>query len=153
MSGARGVAAGVLLLAACSTDEKLRAPSAAGSLALEIRDTLEVVVEGAGAEQSVSVTPSRGHGVVADGATLAGSGRLEAFPEAHGELLTARFDGAAVADGPCGDRPVSLALSLYRREGNLHVGGSLTAYCGARTFHGVPARLLRIAGELPRLGQ
>ncbi len=133
---------------ACGKDEQVATPQVAGTLALDIRDTLDVVVKGEGPDIEVTLTPSKGHGVAADGATLTGAGRIEAFPEAGGELMTARLDAAAVAGGPCKDQPVSLALSLYRREKNAHVGGSLTAYCGAGTFQGVPARLLRLSGDL-----
>ncbi len=44
---------------------------------------------------------------------------------------------------------MSLALSLHRQGANAMVLGGLTAFCGADTWHGVPAKVLRLAGPLP----
>jgi hypothetical protein len=84
------------------------------------------------------------------GEALSAPGRVEAFPEADATLYTARFGAPADPAGPCGDRPVSLALSLHRAGGNDHLGGALTAYCGEGAWHGTPARVLRLAGDIAR---
>jgi hypothetical protein len=64
-------------------------------------------------------------------------------------MYTARFDAPADPTGPCGSDPISLALAVRRRGKDAHVGGALTAYCGKDVWHGVPARVLRLAGDLP----
>lgn len=122
-----------------------------GELSVDIRDTVKVSVSDskAGADVDITITPSAGYGLAKAGGELTGKGRVEAFLEADSTLYTARFDAPASAGGPCDGKPVSLALSLHRRGKDAHVGGSLTAYCGASTWHGVPARVLRLAGDLP----
>ena len=64
-------------------------------------------------------------------------------------MYVASWSYSMPASSPCRGEPVSLALSLVRRNGNARVGGSLTAYCGVDKWHGVPVRVLRLSGELP----
>jgi len=142
-----------LTLAGCFTDDPLPAVARPqvlrGELACDIRETAKVVVTLSGPDAEVAVTLTKGYGVAPVGSTLVAEGHVEAFPEAGMELFTTRFDAPADAGGPCGAQPVSLALSLHRRGKDAHVGGSLTAYCGKGVWHGVPARLLRLSGDLP----
>jgi hypothetical protein len=77
------------------------------------------------------------------------AGKVEPFLENGSVLYTGKLSRPAVAGGPCGSQPVSLALSLHRRGAEARVGGSLTAYCGEARFFGVPARILRLTGQLP----
>jgi hypothetical protein len=118
-----------------------------GDLDLDIRSQAHVALTVSGFHVTAALTLSKGFGVVT--APLAGEGHVERFAEADLTLYTAQLDAPADPSGPCGAQPVSLALSLRRRGTDAHVGGSLTAYCGAATWHGTPARLLRLAGDLP----
>jgi len=141
-----------LALAGCYVDDPPAPPPPkrvmGGDLSVDIRETAHVVLTVAGSDLKASVKLSRGYGVAPAGA-LEGAGSVEAFPEAEMTLYTARFDAPADPGGPCGAEPVSLALSLHRRGDDAHVGGSLAAYCGQGVWHGVPARMLRLAGDLP----
>ena len=133
----------VLLALACAcnasneadADEKLSLV-----LDLEIRDSASMQLTRTGEELDVSLALSKGFGVVADGARVAGKGRLERFPEADVALYTARFSLPPQADGPCGEQPVSLALALHRRGDGPRLSGSLTPYCGTDVWFGTPAR-------------
>jgi hypothetical protein len=118
-----------------------------GDLAIEIRDGAHVKLTIAGSDLTAEVALTRGFGFAPP--SLSGTGRVEAFGEAGTTLYTARFDAPAIYDGPCGGKDVSLALSLHRRREDARVGGSLVAYCGKGVWHGVPAKVLRVSGELP----
>lgn len=118
-----------------------------GDLAVDIRSQAHLVLSITGDELAATVHLDKGFGVAS--ASLEGKGAVERFPEAALVLYTARFEAPADPTGPCGDQPVSLALSIQRRGKNTHVGGSLAAYCGAAVGHGVPARMLRLSGDLP----
>lgn len=131
----------LLALAGCADgDEATKAEVEVLELDLDIRDHAQVRIERRGSALQVSLTPTRAFGVAEDGAKLMGKGTLERFPEADLLLFTARFSGVAVAGGPCGDQPVSLALALHRRGTAPRVSGSLTPYCGKDVWAGVPAR-------------
>jgi len=121
-----------------------------GSLALELRDsaTVEIVVPGDGSVTTVKLTLDQGFGVAPAGQPLSGSGAVEAFAEAGSTLYTAKLSAPAQADGPCGDEPISLALSLHRQAENAILFGGISAYCGANRWHGNPRRVLRLSGEL-----
>jgi hypothetical protein len=143
-------------LVGCSA-EKTEQPSSQrmqGELALELRDTAQVAIEVApGAANraralTVKITPSKGHGVLAPGVEVSSAGTQEPFAEVGGLLYTAKLSVPAVAGGPCGDKPISLALSLHRHQASAIVAGGLSAYCGAGKWHGVPVRVLRLAGTL-----
>jgi hypothetical protein len=121
-----------------------------GDLASDIREQASVEIREKGAEIDVSIKLSKGYGVAPPGAVLDGQGRAEPFPEAGMTLYTARFDAPADSSGPCGADPVSLALSLERRGDGARVSGSLAAYCGKGVFHGEPARIVRLSGNLAR---
>jgi hypothetical protein len=99
---------------------------------------------------AVSLTPSAGYGLFAPATAIAGEGRLERFPEAGAIFYTAKLSAPPSPGGPCGDEPVSLALSLQRQGESPRVTGGLTAYCGAGRWYGVPKRVLRITGSLSR---
>ncbi len=137
--------------AGCWADDPLpKAPEVktlAGTLAVDIRDTMAVELVITGGAIDASLTLSKSFGVA--GGALRGSGTVEPFPEAGTTLYTAKIDAPADPTGPCKAAPISLALSLHRRGKDAHVNGSLTAYCGKGVWHGVPARLLRIGGDLP----
>lgn len=117
------------------------------TLALEMRESIDVRVTTIGTQVEVTIDASRDYGVV--GETLVGPGRMDDYPELGALLYTATFDGPAVADGPCGDAPVSLTLALHRKDDDPIIAGGLTAYCDAATFFGVPAiEPLRIFGRM-----
>ncbi len=151
------VASGLALAmgsAACSespdSSSSLPKTLRSGTLDLEIRDeaTVNIVELADGIE--VTLTLSKGHTIVADGITLKGRGRIDEYPEADATLYTARFDAPMFAEGTsaCGEQPVSLALSLHTDADNSVVAGGLTAYCGAKRWHGTPAREpLRLRGS------
>jgi len=147
----RALIAGLALACGCTDDPvpNLTKNPLRGELAVDIRDTAEVEIRGEGPLLEAMVKLSKGHGLAPEGAALTGKGREEAFPEASMTLYTARFDAPPAAGGPCGSAPVSLALSLHIRQGS-RAAGSLTAYCGAGVFHGEPARVLRLSGDLKR---
>ncbi|MBX7082272.1 MAG: hypothetical protein K1X88_23900 [Nannocystaceae bacterium] len=118
-------------------------------LELELVHDVRVTVTTVGASASATVVPERGYGLVADGTTLEGVARIDRYPEIGATVYTARFDGAAVAGGPCGDAPVGLALSLHLDDDDRVIAGGLTGYCDG-AFAGVPAiEPLRIFGRLP----
>jgi hypothetical protein len=122
-----------------------------GTLAVDTRDSADVTL-GVRPDKSVDVSMTlrgQGFGFVQADAPLTAKGKLEAFPEAGMDLYVAKWSLPKGAGGPCGQGPTSLALSLTRRGGNNRVGGSLTAYCGKDTYFGVPARVLRLSGDLP----
>ena len=146
----RALIAGLALACGC-TDDPLTPASGPlrGELSLDIRDRAEIEIRGSGPSLEVMAKLSKGFGLVPEGAALTGKGREEAFPEAAMTLYTARFDAPPAPGGACGDSPVSLALSLHMRQG-ARAAGSLTADCGAGEFHGEPARVLRLAGDLKR---
>jgi hypothetical protein len=138
---------------ACSRDgddtPKPEPMTLAGTLDLEIRDQLEVVLVVRGQTLGATIEPSSGFGLLEPGQPLSGNGRVEPFPEADSTLYTARFSAPARAGGPCGAEPVALALSLHRSGSGDVVAGSLTGYCGAQSY-GTPARApLRLSGSLP----
>jgi hypothetical protein len=137
----------VVLLAGCASSptEKVMA----GTLSLELRGAVDVFFFGGNVELSGFRDLPKGVGDVLDpAASLRANLRIEEFPEAATTLYVARLVSGARPSGPCGAEKVSLALSLARREGNRRVGGALTAYCGADQWSGVPARVLRLSGNL-----
>lgn len=117
-------------------------------LEIETIETVHVEVVRTGDVLEATLTASRGWGVAPDGEAVGGPARIDAYPEAGGSITTARLAGPAIADGPCGDAPVSLALALHRDDDTTFVAGGLTAYCGADSWHGVPPiEPLRISGR------
>ncbi|MEO7328277.1 MAG: hypothetical protein ABI193_06850 [Minicystis sp.] len=150
------VLAGAACLSGCGQDEPItpvpQPKSFQGTLDVDIRGhavvTVTVLPNGV---PSVELTVDSVNALRLLEATtkLSASGRMEAFPENDSSLITAKFAQPAVSGGPCGDQPVSLALSLHRRGTVTRVGGSITVYCGKDHFFGVPLRILRLSGELP----
>lgn len=145
------LAAALGVLVACSEDDAIDPNHLEGTLSLELRDELSVVIDvGAdGRTTSVALTASAGYGLVPVATRLAVSGSRELLPEANGTLYTAKLDALPQPGGPCGAEPVSLALSLHRQGANATVMGGIAAYCGSGRWHGRPVRILRVAGELP----
>lgn len=121
-----------------------------GDLDVDIRSSahVELVVTNGDLTATITLT-GNGFDLAPAPDKLQGTGHVELFPEADATLYTARFDAPAATGGPCAGQPATLWLSLHRQGKNAHVGGSLTGYCGSGTRHGVPARLLRLAGDLP----
>jgi hypothetical protein len=120
-----------------------------GTLAVDVRDAVDVTIA-VRPDKTLDVRlamQGRTFDLVREG-TLTAKGQLESFPEAAMDLYVATWSYPMPAVGPCRGQPVSLALSLQRRHKNDRVAGSLTAYCGADTWRGAPARLLRLSGEL-----
>ncbi len=150
--------AGLLLLAplvvfACSDSTSIQPVRAtyAGTLAVDIRGAVDVTL--APSDQGIDVTLAafkEGYGLFDPGKALTAKGKTETFAESPGwQMVTAKFAPLAAtgaSGGACGDKPVSLAMSLMRRDGNPRVQGSLTAYCGT-AYSGVPARVLRLTGD------
>ena len=79
--------------------------------------------------------------------TIQGTGKLMDFPEAETKGFMIKFNGPAIASGPCGNDPVSLAMMLLRRANNGWAGGSLTARCGQDNFSGKALRVMKLAGK------
>ena len=120
-------------------------------LELEALEDVHVEITRAGDEHTAAVTVSRGFGVVPVDEAIVGPARIDALPEIGATIYGARLGVAAIADGPCGDEPVSLALALHHDDDATFVAGGLTAYCGADRWYGVPPiEPLRISGKLPR---
>jgi len=120
-----------------------------GRLDLDIRWSADVEIRVTGPDLTAKVTLSDAREVAVAGVALEGTGNVHAFPEADAVLYTARLASPPVAAGRCGSEPVSLALTLLRRGTNGHVAGGIAVYCGANTYAGNPARMLRLAGVLP----
>jgi hypothetical protein len=121
-----------------------------GTLAIEVIDSATVRIEPRAESDStkVTVTSQAGYGVLPPGEPLLGEGYAETISETEGTFYSARFSSEPIVPGPCGNQPISLALSLHRQGQNAAVFGGLTAYCGADTWYGLPARVLRLAGDL-----
>jgi hypothetical protein len=119
-----------------------------GRLDLDIRWSADVAIRVAGRDLTAQVTLSDAREVAVAGVALDGHGTAHEFPEANAVLYAARLASPPVADGRCGSQPVSLSLTLFRREGNDHVAGGIAVYCGANTYAGIPVRMLRLAGVL-----
>lgn len=134
----------------CADEQDGFSSGLTGTLEIEIRDsaTIEIARGRSSAESTVRLTLSEGYGLAPEDSRLEAPGRIEAFPEAHATLYTARFSAPAQTDGPCGEQPVSLALSLHRQADSAMVLGGLSAYCGEQIWHGRPKRILRLSGEL-----
>jgi hypothetical protein len=139
----------LVALAACNSDS--RAPSTIlGTLQIEVLDQADVQIEPAsGDTMTLTLTSQASFGLLPAGQALRAEGFAERMPETGDTLYTAKLAAPAVTGGPCGDEPVSLALSLHRQTGNDAVLGGISAYCGADTWYGVPVRVLRLAGPLP----
>jgi len=117
-------------------------------LDLELKQSVQVTFTMLGDELVVDLDPSRGYGLLSG--PVAGSGRIDAWPEAEATLYSATFSHPAVPEGPCGEQPVSLALALHHDHDADVIAGGLTGYCGADTFFGVPPiEPLRISGRMP----
>lgn len=142
--------AALALVAGCGDDEKPASTThvMSADLDLEIRDRATVTIEAEGATTNVSIVVSKGFGIVPEGTPLTGPGTIEDFPETDGVLYTAKLQGAAVAGGLCGDRPVSIGFSLHRDEGNERVSGGMAVYCGAASWQGTPVKVFRLAGRM-----
>ncbi len=139
------------LLAACGSDTAPTPEPTAitGTLDLELRETATVTITPTEADRAtVEIVPSASYGLLGPD-PLTATGFVEPYPEAHTTLYTAKFEVPAQSDGPCGSDPISVALALHRQGQNATVIGGLSAYCGAGKHHGVPVRVLRLAGDLP----
>ena len=158
MKGAVAACLALLGVAACA-DESV-APvdpgpmetSYGGTLAVDIHGSADVTVVAdglGGASFTIALTGVDTSGLWDAAVPLAAEGRVDAFPEAKTVLYAAKISLPASPGGPCDDEPISLALALRRASGNAHVGGALTAYCGAAHHFGVPVRMLRLSGDLP----
>jgi hypothetical protein len=127
-------------------------PAYKGTLAVDIRGTVDVSLTPS--DQGLDVTLASfqdGYALFDPKTPLTAKGRTETFAESPGwEMYTAKFATVPATGGACGDKPVSLALSLMRKDGNARVQGSLTAYCGT-SYSGVPARVLRLTGDAGRI--
>jgi hypothetical protein len=146
------IAAGILVAgAACSQSGTEVRTAYSGTLTSEVIDTADVtlLVTADGASFDATLAMSSGYGFLDDASILAMSGRIDAYPESDLIVYAATKTVPAHAGGPCGDSPVSLALSLVRRGGNVHAGGGLAAYCGSATYAGAPQRIMRLQGDLP----
>jgi len=121
-----------------------------GTLDVEIRDSVDVTMTPTSASDlDATLAFSAGYDLFDATKPLKLPVHVEDFPEAGLTLYAGTLSSPAVAGGRCADQPVSLALALSRKEHNDRVQGSLTAYCGASTFAGVPTRVLRIVGSFP----
>ncbi|HHH28246.1 MAG TPA: hypothetical protein ENK57_07870 [Polyangiaceae bacterium] len=143
----------LVLLAGCGSDTSPNPTPApaplAGTLELELRDTAIVTVTPTdGDRATIEIVPSADFGLLGSEA-LTATGFVERYPEANSTMYTAKYEVAAQADGPCGSEPISVALALHRQGSNAIVIGGLSAYCGAGKHHGIPVRVLRLAGDLP----
>lgn len=124
-----------------------------GTFDLEVRDRIDVEVVQAGADVAITIDASEALGVLPT-SPIEGVGRVDAYPEAAATVYTATFAVPAVADGPCGDSPITLGLALYATTGSddvapsVVVAGGITAYCGEDVTSGVPAlEPLRVFGR------
>lgn len=128
----------------------------AGTLSVELRDHVRIELSARddadhqGAFDATLHFDAGAYGLWDGPLDLSGVVRVEPFPEAEATLYVAELSAPAKADGPCGARPISLALSLLRRGEEARISGALTAYCGADTWTGKPARLLRLSGALAK---
>jgi hypothetical protein len=154
MTRARFFLAACLVLAcACACEdfeEKSPLSELHATLDLDIRDKAVVDLAINRDDIDAKIRLTKGFGVAPENSTLEGIGHVERFPEANLTLYTARFTTKGASDGPCADDFVSLALALHQRGNEPRLSGSLTAYCGAYTWHGIPARNpLRLATPPP----
>lgn len=128
----------------------------AGTLAVELRDHVRIELserddaDHQGAFNATLHFDAGAYGLWDGPLDLTGVVRVEPFPEAEASLYVAKLSAPTKPGGPCGARPISLALSLLRRGEEPRVSGALTAYCGDGTWTGKPARLLRLSGTLAK---
>jgi hypothetical protein len=117
------------------------------NLALEVQfaATLKMALYPDG-HLNVALIPQQGFDVLSAGAALLGSGETRLFPEANARMIALLLNGPSVPGGKCGDQPISYAVSLTATLANPYMVGALTAYCGANTYTGEPARVMRLAG-------
>lgn len=144
----------VILCALCvacdSGNEEPTSSTLHAELDLEIRDDLTVDLEIHDDVIDAEIVLTNGFGIAPSKKKLSGKGHVERFPEAGMTLYTARFTLAPIEGGPCGDDYVSLALALHQRGKEPRLSGSLTGYCGAYQYSGIPARNpLRVATPAP----
>jgi hypothetical protein len=92
------------------------------------------------------LTPASSFDVLTAGTALRGTGKVLHFPESGWNIVTLKLDGAAVPGGKCGNQAMSYSVSLTVKDGNAYHVGGLTAYCGANTFTGRSARVMRLSG-------
>ncbi|HPQ70131.1 MAG TPA: hypothetical protein PKW95_13470 [bacterium] len=90
--------------------------------------------------------PKQSFDVITADVPLEGAGKMIRFPEALGRMIVLKFQGPAVSGGRCGDLPMSYSMALTAKEDNGYLVGGLTAYCGAETYYGRPARVMRLSG-------
>lgn len=143
----RAVLVSFALLVGCGKSDAAPDTSIKGTLAVEIRMAVDVTLVPGG-----DVTLAFGDGdfgVVDAGTKLSARVLVERLPEAGTTMYNAVFAAPKRSGSPCGDQPMTLALSLIRRGENDRVGGGLTAYCGSGVTSGTPARILRLSGSLP----
>jgi hypothetical protein len=139
----------IAFVACDGTDETAAPPGPLkGTLELELRDTVDVtIVLGAEDRMTLTMVPSAGYGLLST-TELQSEGRVERFPEASSVLYTAKLSSPPQPGGPCDTDPISLAVSLHRQGDSPMVMGGLSIYCGQDRWHGVPVRVLRVAGVL-----
>jgi hypothetical protein len=133
----------------CAVDETVAPAGTSAVLELELRDqaTISILPAPDARAATFIVAPSASHGVLPS--RMQAQGSIEPIPEAQATLYMARFVGEPIANGPCGDEPIAIALSLHRPGESDTVAGGLSAYCGEH-WHGRPVRVLRLFGMLPR---
>jgi hypothetical protein len=100
-----------------------------------------------------TLTVGKGNTLVHAGGPYTGEGTLYRFPETGDSLYTMKFNGVPISQGPCGEREISLSLSLSAKKGSSYVVGGLTAYCGRDVFYGRPARIMRVSGTVEKILQ
>jgi hypothetical protein len=140
-----------LATSACDSRDVANPNHLEGALTMELRDKLAIVIDIDPAANTLraQLTPSAGYDVLPAATLLQAHGIPRALPETGAILYTAKLELPAIPNGPCGSEPISAALSLHRQAGSATVMGGLSVYCGAATWHGVPVRVLRLAGDLP----
>jgi hypothetical protein len=137
-----------LFAVACDSDDAAP-PVLEGTLAFEVLDSATVRIDQfAGDQATFTFTPSAGFDLLAPGQPITAQGFIDALPEADSTLYSARMTAPAPAGGPCMGKELALALSLHRQGAAETVGGGVSVYCEGGRFHGVPVRVLRLAGRL-----
>lgn len=151
MRAATTTLSAALLIAACATPPETTSV-VTGELQLEVRQTatLRMTLNPETPRAcEIHLQASAAYGLLPTTEIHAQRCRILQPDEAHFRLYSARFSAPASLGGPCGDQPISLALSLHREGSNQVVVGGISAYCGADRWYGKPVRVLRLFGNLP----
>ncbi len=115
---------------------------------LEYRDSGTLTLSATCDQLEGTFSVAKGNPLIKPNYLYEGTGTIYRFPETGDVLYSLTFSSSPIEQGPCGDKEISLSLALSAKKGSPYLVGGLTAYCGKDTYHGHPARVMRMSGVL-----